>query len=101
MSEKVRKPGQAPEKGPGKYQKRFDPGEYRKRYNHGECQKSEIRASTEEGYGRVQGKGRIRASAGKVEIWASTRKGRIRASAEKVEIRASTRKVGSRRVPER
>ena len=30
MPEKVRKSRQAPEKGPGKYQKRLDPGEYRK-----------------------------------------------------------------------
>ena len=65
--------------------------------------------STGEGFGRVPGKGRIRASARKVEIRASTKEGswrvsgksRIRASAGKVEIRASTENVGSRRVLER
>ena len=42
----------------------------------------------------------IRASTGKVEIWASTENDRIRASTGNVEIRASTEKVGSGRVPE-
>ena len=57
--------------------------------------------SIEEGFRRVPGKGRIRASVGKEEIWASTEKGRIQASAEKVEIWASTGKVGSGRVLEK
>ena len=68
-----------------------------------------IRAGIGEGSRRVPGKGRIRASVGKVEIWVSIRegswrvlgKGRIRASAGKVEIRVSTRKVGSGLVLER
>ena len=74
MPEKVRKFGQAPEKGSGKYRKRLDPGEYRKgrirastgnvgsgrvpkRWDPGEYQKCGIRVSTKNvGFGRVPGR---------------------------------------------
>ena len=81
------------------------------------AEKVEIQASTRERSWRVSGKGRIRASAGKVENRVRTRKGRIRESVGKVEsgqvpdkwdpgeyrkggIRASTRE-GFRRVPKK
>ena len=51
--------------------------------------------------GEYQERGRIRASAEKVEIWASTGKGSIQVSSRKVEIRVSIGKVDPGRVPER
>ena len=76
--------GRVPEKGPGEYRK------------------SGIRASTEEGWIQEStGKGRIRASAQKVESVRVPEKCRIRASVKKMEIRASTGKVEFGRVPEK
>ena len=73
MPEKVRKSGQAPKKGLGKYWKRLDPGEYRK---------GGIRAST----GKV-GSGQVPKN-GPGEYW-------------KGGILMSTENVGSGRVPGR
>ena len=57
MPEKVRKSGQAPEKGPGKYQKTLDMGEYRKGGIHASTEDVGSGVSTKNvGSGRVPGR---------------------------------------------
>ena len=74
MPEKVRKSGQAPEKGPGKYRKRLDLGEYQKSRIMASVRKVEFGRVSKKGLGEYR-KGGIWASIGNVgsgrvpEMW--------------------------------